>query len=277
MNHSRTAVVTVDLLNEYKNMIAKTTSNLEEHLEDIDDKIQSLSVQGAGISDEDVAERDRIQEERASTEQCLRICAQVSEHMDQVQRNTFGDVSTTDDAIQVVVAVPDYISARRATSDAFKACKETITNATSELQDHLQEINGKVQSFSRGAGMKSEHAAQREQIQKEKESIKQCIAICAQASEQAEQVRTSTIEDVSAAEEADQVVVATFGDLISARRVTAGVRSRQWVGQMSDDSLQQLSRDRCRVAVEKAVGPCNGLVEKFEDQYGSGYRLNGVS
>lgn len=72
------------------------------------------------------------------------------------------------------------------------------------------------------------------------------------------------------------MIVATFGDLILARRVTAGVRSRQWVGQMSDDSLQQLSRDCGRVAVEKAVGPCNGLAEKFEDQYGSGYRLNGV-
>jgi hypothetical protein len=47
------------------------------------------------------------------------------------------------------------------------------------------------------------------------------------------------------------MVVARLGDLISARLVTAGVRSTQWLGQMSDASLQQLSRDRGGVAMEK--------------------------
>ena len=32
-------------------------------------------------------------------------------------------------------------------------------------------------------------------------------------------------------------------DLISAKRVTAGVASTQWLGQMSSDAQQQLPRD----------------------------------
>jgi len=82
LSHSRTATVTIDVLKQYKGMITNTTSDLEEHLQEIDDKLQNLSSQGARVSDEDAAEREQIQQEIDSTKQCLSICAQVSEHMD---------------------------------------------------------------------------------------------------------------------------------------------------------------------------------------------------
>jgi chromosome segregation ATPase len=276
ISHSRTAAVTVNVLKEYKEMITNTTSDLEDHLQEIDNKLQTLSLQGARMSDEDAAERERIQEERDSTKQCLRVCAQVSEHMDQVQPNAFEDVSTASDAHQAIVAtLGDNISARRVTTNVFKECKEKLTNTTSELEEHLREINNRLQSLSpRAARMSGEQAAEQERIQEEKDCIKQCLAICAQASEQADQVRTNVFEDVSTAQDAHQLVVATLGDLISARRVTAGVRSTQWLGQMSDDTVQQLSRDRGRVTMEKATEPQSGMVEEFEDRYGAGYKLS---
>lgn len=95
-----------------------------------------------------------------------------------------------------------------------------------------------------------------------------------QASEQADEVRTNIFEDVSAAQDAHQLIVATLGDLISAKRVTAGVRSTQWLGQMADATLQQLSRDRGRVAMEKATESYNGTVGQFEDRYGTDYKLD---
>ena len=122
--------------------------------------------------------------------------------------------------------------------------------------------------------MSGEHAAEQERLQEEKDSVKQCLAICSQASEQVGQVRTNVFEDVSTAQDAHQVAVATLGDLISARRVTAGVGSTQWLGQMSDASLQQLSRDRGHVAMDKYMQPQNGMVEQFEDRYGAGYKLS---
>jgi len=64
-------------------------------------------------------------------------------------------------------------------------------------------------------------------VQEEKDSIKQCLDICAQASEQMDKVHVNVFEDVSAAQDADQVIVATLGDLISAKRVTAGVGATQ--------------------------------------------------
>jgi hypothetical protein len=73
--------------------------------------------------------------------------------------------------------------------------------------------------------MSDEYTADRERIQGGKNSNKQCLAICTQASVQADQVRNNVFEDISTAEDAHQVIVATFQDLISARRVTASARS----------------------------------------------------
>ena len=56
------------------------------------------------MSDEDAAERKQVQEEWDSTKQCLTICAQASEHVDQVRTNVFEDVSAAQDAHQVIVA-----------------------------------------------------------------------------------------------------------------------------------------------------------------------------
>ena len=78
--------------------------------------------------------------------------------------------------------------------------------------------------------MSDDDAAERERVQEERDSTKQCLTICAQASEHVGQVRTIVFEDVSAAQGAHQVIVATFRDLISAKRVTAGVGATQWLG-----------------------------------------------
>lgn len=44
-----------------------------------------------------------------------------------------------------------------------------------------------------------------------------------------------------------------FGDLVSTwkKRVTVGARSMQWLGQISDATLHQLSRDRGPIGVER--------------------------
>jgi len=68
------------------------------------------------------------------------------------------------------------------------------------------------------------------QLKAEMKSIKQCLAVCVQASEQVDSVRTNVFEDVSAAQDAHQVIVATLGDLISARQVTATARSNAVAG-----------------------------------------------
>jgi len=67
-----------------------------------------------------------------------------------------------------------------------------------------------------------------------------------------------------------QVMASTFGDLIFSRKIT-GVRSTQWLGQMSDISLQQLSRDRKRAVVEHGTQQQTRIRTPFEDRYGQKY------
>ena len=66
---SRTTAVTASVLAEYKCMINNTTLDLEEHLQEIDQKLHNLSTQGTSVSSKEEDERDRVQEERDSTHQ----------------------------------------------------------------------------------------------------------------------------------------------------------------------------------------------------------------
>ncbi|KAF2176781.1 hypothetical protein K469DRAFT_645268 [Zopfia rhizophila CBS 207.26] len=272
----RTAAVTLKVLDEYKEIIKNTTSDLEEHLQEIANKLQIPSSEGSAISEEDEAERKRMREELDSTQQCLDICAQVSAHIDQVQPKVITNFPPASDAPQQqFTMLGRNMPARLATTNTLVACREKLTDTTSELQRYLQDISNRLERLSSKRPMQSnEQESEQGSIREEVESIKQCLAICEQASEQAHLGRTNVFEDVSMAEDGHQVIVSTVGDLLSAKRITAGARSTQWFGQMSDDSLQQHSRDHSRAVTEKAEEPQPGLVTEFRNRYGTGRKLS---
>jgi conjugal transfer/entry exclusion protein len=274
MWNSRKAAVTADVLKEYKELVVNTTTDLEDHLQEIERKLQNLPLRGDTISDEDAAERERMQKEKESTKQCLAICEQVFEQVSQVRPNVFEDVSAAQDAHQVDIStLGGLIPAKRVTDKVLEEFQDKLTSTSSDLNANLQKINIRLQGLSSsGTRIVEEDVVERKRLQEEIESIKQCLAICTQASEKADQVRTNVFEDVSAAKDAHQLIISTLGDLILAKRVTAGLGSDQWLGQASDATIQQLSRDRVdirgRAATDKGVEP-----QKFADQYGVGYKL----
>ena len=269
-SYSGTATITVNVLEAYQKLITNTACDLEEHLQQLDNKLSSL--QSYKPSDEDMTELEQIQEERESILQCLSICDQVSNHMNKVGPHSFEDVLADDDTDQTIVAtIGNRIWATRVTSKALNHCQEWLNNTSAELNAHLREADSRFKHIqSQRAGPSSGNASDRAKMREEKDSIEQCLAVCAQATEKADQVRTNIFEDVSAADDAQQVIT-SLGDLITARRVTVGNRSTQWLGQMSDPTLQQLSRDRASSAVRDAMEP--GTVEEFEGRYGAGRNL----
>lgn len=279
---SRTAIVTVEVLREYKELIADTTSDLNDRLQKIDSKLQDLFAQATGTSQEDLAEKSRINDEKESTQQCLRICAQVSEHLDQVQPRAFEATRSASDTRKIAIeTLTQYLSALRATGSTMKECKDNLDTTTSELRQHLREMDSKLEKAPRGGSMSMDQLAEQERIREERKSTEQCLGVCAQAAEQVDQVRTNVVEDVSAASDSHQVAVATLGDLISAKRITAGARSTQWLGQMSDTSLQQLSRAQGSMVTSKSMGQTGSLLElqdetaeDFKGRHGAGYKLD---
>ncbi|KAH7379010.1 hypothetical protein BKA64DRAFT_585480 [Cadophora sp. MPI-SDFR-AT-0126] len=127
-----------------------------------------------------------------------------------------------------------------------------LSDITTKLEDHLQDIDSRLRNLAMpGARSSDVQASEQEKIKEELDSIKQCLAICAQASTQADKECVNVFEDIFTADDGHQVLVSTIGDLISARRVTAGVRSRQWLGQISDKTLQQLLHSHGSVAAAR--------------------------
>ena len=51
----------------------------------------------------------------------------------------------------------------------------------------------------------------------------------------------NTFEDISVAEDGRQFIISTTGDRIFARKITAAAGAAQCLGQMSDDTAQQIS------------------------------------
>ncbi|GCB25894.1 hypothetical protein AAWM_08779 [Aspergillus awamori] len=175
--------------------------------------------------------------------------------------------------------------------------KTMIEEATSDLQEHLQNIEERCIAEQHGSLIKSEALQARlmeltnrlrqmsEQgimykdptnlnlIKEERESIIKCLNVCSEASDLAHRARTNIFEDVTSSDESHQLVVSTIGDLISAKHIITGSKSAQWLGQMSDTSLQQLSRDfRGQVGIGEEPR-ARAEKNEFNTRYGSGQLL----
>ena len=267
------AAITVNVLKEYKELITNTTSDLEDHLEQINSKLQSISLPGTLISGEDEAERQQIQEERDSTQQCLDICAHVFTQIDQIEPNAFINISAPYHT--PVTTLSGLTSAKQVTFNTMNACREKLIDTTTQLQKHLQDINSRLMKYSlQPLNMSVEQANEQERLKEERDCITQSLSICAGASREANSERTNVFEDISMADNGFQVLVSTVGDLISARRVVVGSKSLQLIGQMSDNSLQQLSWSFGPTGVEQALESQTGINPPFEMRYGSGIKLS---
>jgi hypothetical protein len=111
-------------------------------------------------------------------------------------------------------------------------------------------------------------------LKEERDCVKESLDICTKASKQASQERSNVFEDISMVDDNYQYFVSTVGDLVSARRITIGSRSLSVFGQMSDDSVQQISRGHAPTKIERTMEPLAGTGPEFENRYGAGFKLS---
>jgi hypothetical protein len=158
--------------------------------------------------------------------------------------------------------------------------KKLLTNTTDDLKERLQDLDDKFEALRiQETSSSNERVAEQGRMSEEIDSIKECLAVCDRAKKHVEEVKTHVFEDVSAAENAHQAILSTFSHLISAKRVTAGAGATQWLGGMSDATVQKMSRDR-NIDLANLSGMGKGVEEKnrvemkYEHYYGTGNRLN---
>lgn len=89
-----------------------------------------------------------------------------------------------------------------------------------------------------------EHSAEPSDIKEEAESIKHSLNFFDRVSEETTEGRMNYFEDVSTGDKSKQVIVTTLKDLISARRITSGSGSVQILGQLSENSLNNVLRNQ---------------------------------
>lgn len=167
-----------------------------------------------------------------------------------------------------------FTQAESVTNNTLNHCKLGLAQTTSQLREQLHRINDQMRSSSQRHAPCGEQAIEQERIREEFRSVEQSPKICSEAAEKALPDRIHVFEDVSMADDGDQIIVASFGDLISAKRITVGSRSRQFLGQMSDTSLQQLSQKIGRGPLEVDVDQSRGTNSPFGGRYGTGRPLN---
>lgn len=245
-------------------VIQDTTSDLEDQIEQMNAKLEQLRVQSADISSLDEETREQIVEDRDSFQHCLKICESVSAHIEMLTPKLVEIPHETEQKEkndQTMGGASE--SARALTAGTLEACTRNLETTSKQLRA-LQEARAR-----RGTTVSLDLI--REEEERTKQALREAqeyLRIVSEAAEPSHMERINVFEDVTVAEDSHQVIVSTFGDLITARRMTIGARSTNWMGQMSDESLQEISRNRAPVS--QAERTQQDAVAGFSTRYGVG-------
>ncbi|PYH91110.1 hypothetical protein BO71DRAFT_59068 [Aspergillus ellipticus CBS 707.79] len=270
----RQATVASAVIDQYKTMIEEATSDLQEHLQNIEERLQSLDQHGGPLQRSDTFHLQDIREEKESTEQCLTICTHVAQVIAHFQQQLPQFHSKGENISIQFGSGNDDISgqSQNLTSAMLTDFGARVSSNSEALQARLMELTNRLRQMSE-QGIMYKDPTNLNLIKEERESIIQCLNVCSEASDLAHRARTNIFEDVTSSDESHQLVVSTIGDLISAKHIITGSKSAQWLGQMSDTSLQQLSRNfRGQVGIGEEP-PTRTEKNEFNTRYGSGQLL----
>lgn len=185
----------------------------------------------------------RLQDEKECILKCRDICTEVASHIETVRPQIPQSSSAVyvDDTASILADK----AVTRDTEQATGRCKDP-SGVLPQLTRSLEEVAHRQQILQRRPASPNQHT-QQQKLHAEIESIKQSIEMGTEVSKQVRSERTNVFEDITLADDGHQVIVSTCGDLVLAKNISAGARSRQWLGQMSDESLQRLSQARYQV------------------------------
>ncbi|KAN0111104.1 hypothetical protein V8E51_007491 [Hyaloscypha variabilis] len=265
----RRSSVTLAGLELYKEQLKTATDDLEAHLQNINDKLESIFSRTATESAADAAELQLIKEERTSAQKCLQICAQLSDHINQ---------------IQFTPELPDS-EPERVTTEGLQECKNNLNLTMAKLESYMKDRMDRLMTKSKGMITSEEDFADLEKLREEWETTRQSREICAKAEVHLRE-NISTIDNYATGD-AIQFMVSTDGNIIRGTNRGVGWRTRQVGGHLSDLSLQQLSRDMSSIHFQYNDGSFsqtnttsdpdnrveNAPGSEFKSRYGPGFKL----
>ena len=235
-------------------MIQSTRCDLELRFQKIADRFDGLQSPTEKISNQMLFDPERITEEKESIKRCLDICSRVSNHIDNLHPGApENDLDTTG----------------RSTS-ALMNCRGTLEDTSYQLRNHLRLVDEHLSSAPEPPILQSSHDIEdRKRLLEERSSLLNSIKLYDEAAKEANRDRKNVYEDITMAEDGCQILVSTVGELITAHNIVAGPRSTQVLGQISDESLQQISRDHQAAYLQHPSEENKAWLKNFKMRHGT--------
>jgi hypothetical protein len=210
-------------------MIKDTAYNLEIRLQRIDEKIMSVATDRPTLLKDSNID---LQDEKAVTEQCLRICERASSFIKALQDEQ--PALQRESPQQSAGYVLNQFEAQLLTQKSLNENRDNLLQTIGRLQERLDSV-----TFNGGPDGERETL----RLQEEMKFSKQCLEVCKQASSQVSSQKIHIIGEVIADEECGQVVVTTIADLFNVGKVKAVRKSAQLVGSVHPELLPGISKD----------------------------------
>lgn len=222
--------MTRQVVDEYNEVVKDTAYNLELRLQRIDQKMTSIAASQLGHPEDNGID---LQNERAVTLQCLRICESANFYIKSLQdaQPTLQKERTRQNA----ELIREQFEAQLVTQRTLNENRDSLAIAIGRLTTRLETLPHENST---------DHEKDLLQLQKEMDYSKQCLEVCKEASNQVSSSKIHIIGEVIAETDCDQVVVTALADLFDVGIVKAKERSMQLVGSMPADTLLQMSKDR---------------------------------
>ena len=277
---SRKSSATAESIEVYNDLLNTARADLEDRLQRIDQKLELVVGQSVAESGSDASEVRLIQEERLSTEKCLQICAQLSDHISQIQLTAKRSTSHNE-------PIDSDILPQKITNEGLQECKDSLARTALKLERYEKQLFSRLIDKSKAAIISEEERADLARLRDEWEATRQGMDICSRAHEHLKD-NVSTIDNYATGD-AVQFMVSTSEKTIHGQNRGLGWRTRQVGGHISDESLQQITRTLTSLAIptsgHEGPSPRSGTSSvpddgignepgsKFKDQYGRGFKL----
>lgn len=244
-------------------MTEDATSDLEEQIAELSAKLEQFQSDHSpscspAIQSEDDPERvKQARDKKNSLEQCLIVCHQLLNHIEKGKL-----LISENDAIKTTNensnAQDTQSLAPRLTADALDMCTYSIGATAQQLRD-LRPGNRLTNRLDEASVVQQLNGARK----------------CLDVVEKAQQYRTNSFENINIAEDSFTTAVSTIGDLIKVGGLTIGARSVNIMGQMNDESLQNMTYRLRPIVPEKSLSMKTSTT--FEEKHGFGQTIAGRS
>lgn len=224
-------------------MVKSTTQDLEDHLEDINEKLQALQP-SKDTNDTAVNEDDlrRMYNEKDSTERCLNICAGVLAHIDNMQLLPVqpNDAAAPPWSQPGGPVVGEMTQAHIVTYAVLRDCSDKLNGAVAELQAQKAKLDAQHAASAKSITSPSDTEVEARRLRGELDSTRQRLVVCNDLSKRITADNVHVVEDMHIQHDGKQLFVSDVGDLFNIRNVSAGDRAIQIVGSIPTEALQLL-------------------------------------